>query len=344
VIIDDYVTPAELTGYVREVPLPTGQILNRFLPDQRVNDIEAAWDEATRTNRAAKFRAYNAPTPVGRRDSFTRSRVTLPPLGQKTVIGEWERLQLERIRTGGTADNGVIDAIYNDVEINASAVHNRMELARGDVLVDGKFTLAGENGLTIEADFGVPAGHLVTAAVVWSNYATGTPLSDERAWRQTYIDANGQPPGYVLMPSATIGHLLLSEQYRELAPMVVGGSPSILTEESLNAIRRAHRLPEIIEYDHRVEVDGVNVRTIPADRVIYLPQNPRDLGYTAWGITAEALELAGLDNPGLVYEEMPGLVGVVMKEGDPLRTWTKVGAVGMPILERPRLLMVGDVL
>jgi hypothetical protein len=33
----------------------------------------------------------------------------------------------------------------------------------------------------------------------------------------------------------------------------------------------------------------------------------------------------------------------VLKEGDPLRIWTKVGAVGMPMLTDPRRLVVADV-
>jgi len=42
---------------------------------------------------------------------------------------------------------------------NEQQNEGRMEQARGDVLMDGKFTLSGEGGLTMEADFGVPAGN-----------------------------------------------------------------------------------------------------------------------------------------------------------------------------------------
>ena len=41
---------------------------------------------------------------------------------------------------------------------NVTAGMAIMELARGDVLTDGKFTLNGEGGLILEADFGVPGG------------------------------------------------------------------------------------------------------------------------------------------------------------------------------------------
>ena len=57
-----------------------------------------------------------------------------------------------------------------------------------------------------------------------------------------------------------------------------------------------------------------------------------------------ALELAGGQNPSLEFNQLPGLVGVVIKEGDPVRIWTKVGAVGMPLITDPRRLMVSTVL
>ena len=68
------------------------------------------------------------------------------------------------------------------------------------------------------------------------------------------------------------------------------------------------------------------------------------LGETVWGITAEALELAGLDNPELTYQPLPGLVGAVMKTFDPVHTWTKVGGVVMPVIYDPRKLLVADVI
>lgn len=345
-LIDDYIEPAVLTGFVREVPTPYQLILNRFLPDRQINDFEAAIEQVTRTNRAAQFRAWDTETPVGQRDAFQRSKVKLPPLGIKTPIGEYERLMLERIRTGGDNRDGYIEAIYADAEINTKSVYNRMELARGDVLVDGKFTLTGENGLTLEADFGVPAGNLVTAGTVWSDAANSTPLQNLKTWVDSYIDLNGERPGRILTSTRVVNNLLLNAEIRALffqggAPV---GTPNLITPQQLNTVLQAYGLPPIETYDTKIEVDGANTRVIPDDRLIMLPSDASALGFTAWGITAEALELAGGQNPGLLFNQLPGLIGVVMKEGDPVRIWTKVGAVGMPLITNPRLLMVADVL
>ena len=144
-IINDIVQPAALTAFVREVPSPAAYVLNQFLPDRQVPDIEAAIDSVTRTNRAAKFRAYDAETPIGQRDPLERKRVQLPPLGQKTVLGEYERLALERIRNQGGNTAALVDATYDDAEVNARAVLARMELARGDVLSVRPFSPASVN-------------------------------------------------------------------------------------------------------------------------------------------------------------------------------------------------------
>lgn len=338
----DYVDPATATGYVRELPIRANYTLNRFLPDRQINDIEALVEQITRTNRAAKFRAYDAETPIGQRDSFQRSRILMPPLGQKTLLTEWERLQLERVRTGGDNSQVVIDNILSDVDVNSAAVDARMELARGDVLTDGKLTLSGENGLTLEADYGVPGTHLVTADTTWATASTEI-LADIRLWADLYTDDAGEPPAYMLCSRSAVGYMLGNEEFRAARYGNLSGAPGTISRADLGQVLDAHGLPQIVEYHARINVDGVSTAPIAADKVVFLPANPADLGYTAWGITAEALELAGGSNPMLQPTDMAGKVAVVEKGGDPVQRWTKVAAVGMPVINDPNKLLVADV-
>lgn len=339
----DYVTPDVLTGFVRETPGRVNWILNRFLPDRLVRDIEAVIDQVTQTNRAAKFRAYDAETPIGKRDQWSRKRVILPPIGQKTVVTEFEKLQLERLRLGGDDTAALADAIYDDAVVNTRAVRARMELARGDVLSDGKLTLTGENGLTLEADYGVAASHIVApAGDLWSVHATATVLQDLRGWTDTYTDDAGEPPGFLLTSRTVVAHMLQNAEIRALAA-TTGGTPSIVTRGILNQVLEAHGIPPVVEYDARIDVDGSTTRPIAADLLVMLPADPESLGYTAWGITAEALQLMSGENPSLEFEDAPGLVGVVDKDGDPVKVWTKVTGVGMPVIADPQRLLVADV-
>jgi major capsid protein E len=328
----DLIEPGVLTGFVRELPVPANYVLDRFLPNQNISDIEAAFQTAFKRNRAAMFRAYDAETPIGERDNFQRSRVALPPLGQKTLVGEEERLKLEMLRSGGDNTGSLIQALYNDARINTEAVLARMELARGQVLTTGKFTFSGENGLKgIEADFGVPSSHLPTAATAWTDHNTADPLDELRTWADLYTDDAGEAPGYFLTSRQAIGHMLRNEAVRSRYA-TLGGTPAVITRSQLAAVLDSEDLPQLVQYDSQVYVNNTATRIIPANKGIMLPVNAASLGNTYWGITAEALELTGLNNPQLTFAQAPGLVGMVTKEGDPVRTWTKVTAIGMPVI------------
>ncbi len=341
--IDDYITPAQLTGYAREVPSPANLILEQFLPNRQINHIEAALDEVTKTNRAAKFRSWDTPVTIGKRDTFESRKVKLPPLGQKLPVGEYEQLQLALLRTGGNDRAAMIEAIYADTDNNVRSIYNRIELARGDVLMDGKFTLTNEEGLTLEADFGLAAENNVAPLVLWSDAENASPLSNMREWMIHYAQLNGARPGYAVMGEDVIAALGVSEEVRQAGTTGNFLQPFV-TDETLAGIFSRNRFPQIVPYDTIIDVDGANKRVIDQGKVIFLPSNPEDLGFTAWGITAEAMALAGSNNPQLSFQDAPGIVGVTTREGDPPRVWSKAGAVCMPVLRDVRKLMIATVL
>jgi hypothetical protein len=343
IVFDAVVTPDALTAFVRQVPTPADQVLNRLLPDRMIGDTVVKFDELARTNRVAKFRAWDARIPMTKRDVITTRQAEMPPISVRTLIGEQERLHLERLRLGGTNEAPLIEAIYNDGEQLTREVRNRMELARGDVLTDGKLTLTNENGLTLEADFGVPAGHLVAPATPWSTTATATIIADVSAWRNTYIATNGFGPGGMVTSTRVLNYMLQNAELRTLAASLAG-TPGMVTRQGLDAALAAYGLPPIeFIYDSVVDVDGITTRTIPDDRVLFVPPNPADLGFTAWGITATALELVGSSEADMSFSDAPGIVGLVEKSGPPYRQETFVDAAGMPILANAKRLLVADV-
>jgi hypothetical protein len=179
--------------------------------------------------------------------------------------------------------------------------------------------------------------------VLWSDHANATPLSDLTAWSQQYSDATGEMPGYIVMSRAARSHMLQSAEVKAAArPGTV--VPTAITPAELTSLLEAFELPAITIYETRVEVGGADTRVLGSEKVVFGPSDRASLGETVWGITAEALELAGLSNPELTYQQLPGLVGVVMKTFDPVHTWTKVGGVVMPVIYDPRKLLVADVI
>jgi hypothetical protein len=343
IVFDGPVTPDALTTFVREVPTPADQVLNRLLPDRYFNKNTIDFEELTRTNRTARFRAYDGRLHVSARDTSVSKQVKLPPLSTSISMGELERLQLEFARTGGTNQAAIVNAIYDDATNLTREVQTRMEQARGDVLTDGKFTLTGEGGLFMEADYGVPAGNFVAPGTLWSTVATATIVQNMRAWIDAYVAVNGFRPGGFVTSERVLGYMLQNAEIRTLASSLIG-APALVGEAQLSAVLNNFRLPPLLfTYDTKVDVDGVTTSVVPDDRVFFVPPNVADLGYTAWGVTATALELVGSSEVDMSFEDAPGIAGVVEKSGPPYREWTFVDAVGMPVLSQPRLLMVADV-
>lgn len=340
ILFDGPVVPDDATAFVRDVPSPPQHVLNLVLPDRTVPTISVNTSELTRTNRTARFRAYDARLHVSQRDTATLRSVKLPALSTSYSVGEFERLSLEMLRLGGTNAAAIADAIYDDLGNGALEVRARMEQARGDVLVDGKFTLAGEGGLTMEADYGVPANHIVTSAILWSQVATAKVIGDLVSWVNTYVATNGGPPTGMILSTRIVNLMLQNAEIRALSASLAG-APGLVTRPALDAAVAAFGLPPItLIYDASVDVDDVATKVIPDDRVIL---HGDGIGYTAWGPSATALELVNAAETDLSFAEAPGIVGVVIKEGPPFRQFTYVDAVGMPVLEQPKRLFIAKV-
>lgn len=329
----EIIRPADLTRFAREVPSPRNYTLNRFLPDRTIAGIKSRASNVTRTNVAAKFRAYNAETPIGRRPiAVSVTEVTLPPIGQKLPLTEYERLLSDAVNLG-TGNNGVDQAtvsdVYDDTEHNVRAIRARMELARGDFLVDGKFTLTAENGLTIEADYGLLNTHIVTpATVLWSD-PEALALTEEQAWVQVMVDDGGAPPEVAITSLKVRNYLLNNDEYKGAFWGGVADPPS-LNVDQLAQVRSTYGLPPIVLYDTLIDVDGVSTRPIPENRFI-LTTDGGAVGETQWGQTAEALELIGSNAVDFTRADAPGLFAAVYKSVDPVTVWSKATGVGMPV-------------
>jgi hypothetical protein len=340
IIYDSYISPQALTAFARAVPVDQGYILNTILPDRYDQILEVEFADTTVTTRTAKARAWDAPPMPGKRDSFSTRKVKLPAISQMLSSGELDRLKMEQLRAGGQATQAIEQAIFNDTENNARSILARVELMRGDLLSDGKITLAEMGGL--EADFGVPGTHIVSAAIPWTTIATATPLTDIRAWNKVYRATNGFNFGGMIMSSDVLYSLLQNQAIRDMWSSVTG-RPSVVTLEQLNQTLGANMLPQVLfTYDAQVVVDDVVTTILPADKVTFIPPAGIELGFTQWGMTATALELQGA---GVEVQPSPaGIVAVLDKDvRPPFRQSSYVDATVMPILSRPSGLFVADV-
>lgn len=341
---DAIVAPDDMVEFVREVPAPRElQYLNAF-PRIESEDNTVDFGEIVRQNRTAKYRTFDGRVHVSERDTFSHSRVPLLPLSTSLNMGELERLQLEFARNGGTNHGRLAAAAYDDATQLTREVQNRLELAWGDVLSDGKLTI-NEGGYAGEADFGVPSEHKVTLPASnrkWTtaNAATMTPLTDLQTWNDVYRATNGFSAARIRTSLIRRRAVLQSaEVIAAVHGSTAGRTRVTLTE--LDELLRGEGLPTFDEpYDTSLMVDDSSTRVVADDLVQLLPEDLEDLGGTAWGVTATALELMGSDYSDLSFEEAAGIVGVVIKEGPPFRSFTYVDAVAMPVLTNARRLFI----
>lgn len=323
------VNPADVIAFARQVPEDEDFLLTREIL-RAVDRQNVKWriKETTRFRSVAKFRAYDTETPFGRREVSTKvTEGFLPPLGQKLIIGELQQILLDLAR--GADDSALVDALYDDIENHVRAIRARLELAAGDLLTDGKFELVDENGLTLEADFDVDSTFLPTAGVLWTDFTNSVPIDNELAWITKLIDDGEGRPDRAITSHAVASLYARNLQYQRAFHGRNDASFPTLTPGQVNAVRDAHGLPPITEYDTKVRVDGVDTRVTDEDMFFLVKDG---IGETQMGITAESIMLDRSGNPRIAREDQPGIIVTTFENDDPPRVGTKGTAVAMPLL------------
>jgi hypothetical protein len=343
-LVLDLVDPLELQGFTREIQLEEERnrfVLANYLPNDTTPDGEIEF-RVTRGNLrdadAAKVRAWDTEAPIGSRQGLERIMGELPPISKKMRLGEEERLRRRALERGDNQQ--IVDAIYDDAANLARGVAARLELFRGEALFQSSLTI-NENGVSQTVTYGRSGTHSVTAATKWDVVATATPVADMRSWVQTYIDTNGVAPAFALTSTQVLSNLMRNAEIRSLATTATG-TPGIVTVETVNAVFAAFGLPPVVPYDVNVRVDGTATRVTPVKELVLMPPADEPLGATLFGTTAEALEL--VEAKAIGQDQAPGMVATVHKTDDPVATWTKVAAIGLPVLPNPNLTLRAVVL
>ncbi|MEU8919462.1 major capsid protein [Kitasatospora sp. NPDC048545] len=340
------VSANDLTTFARSIPSPADFLLtSTVFPTLVSNEVKWRIKQNGRRVNTAKYRAYDSSVPFADRTAWETTREgLLPPLGQKLIVGEQQQILLEQ--SHGADQDRLLELLYDDAERHVEAIRSRLELAAGDVLVDGKFTLNAENGLTIEIDFGVPAGNMPVVAKPWSD-PTSDPIRDELSWIQ-YLDDLGAPePEMVITSRRALSYLASNNAYRAayFGSVNPSNTPTqTLNPAQVNTVRANYGLPPVTIYKGQVNVDDVATKVIPDDRWIMLPPDRAKWGQTQYGVTAEALVLARGTNPEITREDAPGIILTRGAQDDPVQIWSKGAAVAMPVLHTPDCHIVAKVL
>jgi len=333
----------DLTVYARQLDTPANYALTRqIIPTQSVQGIKFRTTSAKRRVNAAKFRAYDAPTALAKRQA---ERVVnegmLPALGQTLPISEMDQILLDVGR--GADTQPYVDLLYSDVDRHVESIQTAQELAAGQILANGIVNLPG---LGLDVNWNVPSANMPTAGVLWDQ-PTATPLSDERAWIDYLIDSGAPAPREVLTSRRARSMLAANAEYQiAFYGQNASNNPgTTLSPLEVDAVRARFDLPPIRIYDVQVWNDDVYQRVIPDNKWILIPDVPAsEWAQTQYGITREAAKFTSGTNPALTREEAPGIVVVTKVEDDPVQIYTRGAAVGMPVLYVPDIHISATVL
>lgn len=338
----DTVDPVELTEYSRAylvefMRADMQMMLAMYLPDTMTDDLEYRVRQGSMNDvDAAMYRSWDTPAPMTDRPGTRYISGEIGPISRQIPLSEEERIRRDIVLRGN--DDPLIDMIFADAERMVRSVAARVEMARGDLIDDGKVTI-NENGVSVEANFGRQAAASPSAGTIWSDHTTSTPLTDLLTWIETYVDTNGFEPAEILIPRTSVMHLALNAEFRDY--LSAGGTiPNRLNLEGIMAVMGAEGLPPLRIYDGQFRVNGVRTRVLNANKIYLMPPAGAAFGETKWGITAEATVMAGR---GLRFD-LPGIVTLVYGNDHPVQTSVVSNAVSLPISPNPDYVFDCDVL
>ncbi|MEU2315187.1 major capsid protein [Streptomyces albidoflavus] len=337
------VTPEDINAYINGLPTPNTYALTQsVIPERKIYGPKFRIESNKRRVNAAKFRAFDTPHALARRQA---ERVVnegmLPPVGQTLEMGELS-LILHHARRGAD-DQEFIDALYDDLERHFTSIKTAMEIAAGELLATGVVNLPG---VGLDVNWNVPTENKPVAATPWDQ-AGATPLTDEMAWIR-YLKSVGAPrPARVITSERAASVLASNLEYR--TAFWNSSSPettpsATLSPPDVNAVRARWNLPPIEIYDEQVWSDDQYIRTTPESLWAMVPPNPEQWAQTQYGVTAEQDNLDSTGNPGLEASREPGMYVSYEKKSNPVQFSTTANAVAMPVLYVPNFHISATVL
>ena len=344
ILYDAALTPDQITFASRSIPTPANLTLTQNVPQRTIQSDKISWGEVTRRNRMAKYRAYDGAIARAVRDEAATRDVALAPFSTSLVAGEYETLQKQYALLQGGNKAALVNAILDDIGTLTAYMQNRVEMALGQVLSTGKFTV-NENRTMFEADYGVPAENFFTAAAKWiANPTTAKAGDDLRAMRDLAVKS-GMVPGRIWTSTAVVNALLRNAQVvGEAIGTQVGRT--YLTRAELQVWLGNNMLPtQIVEVETAMYDDeaGTDKRVFPQNLLVLTPESLAGVLEFVYGISATAFELVQSNRSEMTFGQASGIVGMIVKDGPPFRQFTYTDAIGMPILYGARQVVIGSV-
>lgn len=322
-----YLTPAEITGFVRGriEQYTQGDVLAQILPDQTVDNISVrfAVGDAGVTPEA-EARDWDAQPGVIDLPKQARRTIDLVAFSSRIPVSESDAL-LSRLAGG----EGYANLIRRAGDTVAQAIFNRTKRMRGLVLASGKATIDQAN-FGLDEDFGRDAE--LTAALAQLASAAG---SDVLGQLGAFVDifeekSGGTRPAYALASTKAINAFLGHGQFASK----VNDTTRPATLEQVNQVLLSSDLPQLVRYNEKIGQD----RVLPEDRLILVPDyvngGTAALGASIWGLTESSFK----PEFSAIGGALPGAVAAVWNtEGTAGKTVVDADSTFLPILKNANL-------
>jgi hypothetical protein len=279
---------------------------------------------------AASFRAYDATAPYGKENAVGSRKGSLPASSIKLRLGELDQL---RLRGAGADEIGA--ALDRKAVNNGQSIAVRAVFARGDAIQHGSISLEGENGLTVEVDFGRPSDQTVTAGTVWST-AGADAVANILAWQDVFDAAHGGIATGAITSSAVLRALSTNTSFIEAFFGRTDGTPSRISRADVLSVLADQGITDVVVYDKQyTDVKGVTGRVISQDQFILVPGrndglagDVGPLGQTLWGVPSEALQPAY----GVGGGDQAGIFAAAFKQSDPEGVEVLASSIFLPVV------------
>jgi hypothetical protein len=151
--------------------------------------------------------------------------------------------------------------------------------------------------------------------------------------------------GYMLTSNLQIRNMRRNKQVIDAVFGSTGGRTQVSLAELRGLLADEFNITLLNAYDSSFDVDGVTTRTLPNDKVAFLPADLDNFGFTAWGVSATALALVQAKESDMTFEEAAGIVGIIdIGPSIPYRQQVQVDGVALPIIADARGLSILDVI
>ncbi|WP_183560679.1 hypothetical protein [Mucilaginibacter sp. SP1R1] len=298
--------------------------------------IDGKWTSITadNVNVAADVVAMDSPLPLKTRPAIASASGDIPKLGMEMKMNENQLDQLDTLIAKGADISEILTELFDDSKRGLVGVEEQTEYLFLRGLSSGIALTDTENvGTGVRVNYGYLDANKAGVAVVWSNVANSTPITDVNEMIAKASDA-GETVSYIMMDKLSFNYARRSVEGKDLYATSIGNfgttKPTPTYKQFLEVWQDETGLQfDIVDRSVKFEKDGVK-KTIKAwdeGKVILLTDN--NVGDLVWKKVVEDSHRSAAVT--YVNGDLGTLVSKYVTH-KPFGEWTDVQARRVPVV------------